>query len=344
MTIAAALLILIAAFLSISIGAATSDLHASDAAGNAMSQGFAALGIIAVGIICAILLVMCGVSGGYPRHSGVYMLFAVLFAAVAEYVAFQILSSEGVEGTGAILLPAVCAALPLLVVIRAAWGIYPSLQTVLPGQIGSLGPMALLTLVAMIPFPFLPAYNTRQEKRNKVIADFNAKAAQEWSEEQNRRNKEKMEKLEAVPADGDLFPILIFSADENPAIRDAARARMKTFAKRQADAEEMLGMKHELTLREIPNLDLAATPALCDLSKRMLVEKGGMKPIDDQPIRIEDAEREVVPNLGTMRWLLAHSCDCSAEIAAIEKAVQGFPKSNRRAKLLDDIAAAKSGH
>jgi hypothetical protein len=74
----------------------------------------------------------------------------------------------------------------------------------------------------------------------------------------------------------------------------------------------------------------------------MLAAKAAVKPFDNDPIRIEDAEREVAPYVETMRWLLAHGCDCKPEISGLEQAVGRFANSSRREKLLADLAAAKS--
>jgi hypothetical protein len=74
----------------------------------------------------------------------------------------------------------------------------------------------------------------------------------------------------------------------------------------------------------------------------MLAAKGAMKPFDNNPVRIEDAEREVAPFLETMRWLVAKGCDCKSEISGLEQAVGRYANSRRREKLLADLAAAKS--
>ena len=65
-------------------------------------------------------------------------------------------------------------------------------------------------------------------------------------------------------------------------------------------------------------------------------------PLTVTPYISRDAEREVAPYIESMRWLLAHGCDCKAEIAGVEQAVGRFANSKRREKLLADLAAAKA--
>jgi len=167
---------------------------------------------------------------------------------------------------------------------------------------------------------------------------------QKQKAQNDQRIQEKVALIEALPSDGPLFSAIVYCADPEPIIRDAARAKARTFTNRQADAEELLASGHDATLREIPNFDLAPTPALCESAKKALAAKAEIKPFDNDPIRIEDAEIEIAPYVETMRWLLAHGCHCKSEISGLEQAVGRYPNSRRREKLLADLAAAKTSH
>jgi hypothetical protein len=108
-----------------------------------------------------------------------------------------------------------------------------------------------------------------------------------------------------------------------------------------AGAEELLGWGQDLTLEQLPNLDLTLTPAICASAKKALAAKGQPKPFDDDPIRIEDAEREIAPSIKTLRWLLANGCDCKPEISGLVQAVNRFARSSRCEKLLAGLAAVR---
>jgi hypothetical protein len=342
MTIAAVILILVAGLLTAGIGANVDQLHRSDAAGNGMADAFAYLFTVAVWIILGILLLMCGARGGFPRYSGVAMLFAFSLGIAAQVVTLRILTESRAEGAAAILLPMVTLAAPVLLIIRAAWGIFPPLRAAVPELAGGWAPILLLALISLVPFPFLPSYATRKAAQQADAAILRQESLQEAKAEHDQRTQETLARVAALPIDGDLFSVLTYSGYQDPVIREAGRARARTFTRRQSGAEELVALGQELALREIPNLDLTPTPALCEGAKKMLAAKGAMKPFDNNPVRIEDAEREVAPFLETMRWLVAKGCDCKSEISGLEQAVGRYANSRRREKLLADLAAAKS--
>jgi hypothetical protein len=254
------------------------------------------------------------------------------------------LTEAKTAGAAGFLLPIVTLAGPILLIIRAAWGIFPALRESIPEVAGGWAPIALLALISLIPIPFLPAHLARKTAAQTEAALVNQQNQEKQKVENDQHTQETLAKIAALPIDGPLFSAIVYCADREPAIREAARAKARTFTKRQADAEELLAQDHEVTLREIPNFDLAPTPAVCESARKILASKGAIKPFDNDPVRIEDAEREVAPYIDSMRWLLAHGCDCTAEIAGVEQAVGRFANSRRREKLLADLAAAKAGH
>jgi hypothetical protein len=343
MNIAAVILILLAVVLTAGIGANVDQLHRSDAAGNGMADAFAYLFAVVVWIIVAVLLLICGARGGSSGRAGFAIVCVFLLAIAGQMVALRLLTASKTEGPAAFLLPIVILAGPILLIIRAAWGIFPALRASIPELAGGWAPIALLALISLIPFPFLPSYLAR-----KTAAEVNAALVNQENQEKQKAQthldtQETLAKIAALPSDGPLFSAIVYCADPEPAIRDAARAKARTFPNRQADAEELLAQHHEPTLRELPNFDVAATPAVCASAKRILASKAAIKPFDNDPVRIEDAEREVAPYIDSMRWLLAHGCDCAAEIGGVEQAVGRFANSPRREKLLADLSAAKAG-
>jgi hypothetical protein len=342
MNISAAILIMLAVLLTAGVSSNVGQLHRSDAAGNGLAESFAWFLAIAAWIILAVLLLICAACDGFPRYSGVAMLLAFPLGIAAQVIALRLLTASRLDGAAAMLLPIVLAAWPLLLIARAAWGIFAPLRASVPELAGAWAPILLLALISLIPLPFRPRLVQQEAAAQAAAAAVDTEYRQKQKAEDAQRIQDTLAKIAALPVDSDLFSAIEFCAEPEPAIREAARAKARTFTKRQADAEEMLAMGHEPTLRELPNFDLQLTPAVCQNSKKILAAKGAIKPFDNDPVRVEDAEREVAPYVDSMRWLLANGCDCKPEISGLEQAVGRFAKSQRREKLLAGLASAKS--
>jgi len=208
-------------------------------------------------------------------------------------------------------------------------------------MVGSLGLIVLLVLVSVIPFPFRPKYAAETAAAEANAAAMRLESEKVSKAQDEQRIRETLAKIAALPTDSSLFAVIPYCVDPQPAIRDAARAKGRTFVKRQADAEAFLAENHDATLRELPNFDLAATPVVCASARKALAAKAALQPFDNDPVRIEDAERDIAPYIDTMRWLLAHGCDCKPEISASETAVARFAASPRRETILTALASIR---
>jgi hypothetical protein len=68
------------------------DLKGSDAAGNAMAQGFAALGLFALFALIAVLALLAALAGDMRQAGRIGTLFLVAFWVAAACDAFEMLS------------------------------------------------------------------------------------------------------------------------------------------------------------------------------------------------------------------------------------------------------------
>jgi hypothetical protein len=342
MSVLAAILIVIGAFLTIGVAANVSSLHASDAAGNGLADAFAWFCAIAAWLVVLVLLLMCAARDGYPRYSGIGALLAFVLGIAGQVTALQILTGSKAEGAAATLLPIVTVAVPALFLARAAWGILPAVRTLAPGTAGAWAPLLLVILISLVPFAYRPKYAAERSAALASAAAARLENERQYKAKDEQRVQEILARIAALPVGSNLFQALEYCSDPDSRIRDAARAKARTFTHRQADAEDFLSQAHGATLRELPNLDVVLTPAMCQFARKALAEKGSLKPFDNDPIRIEDAETQVAPYVETMHWLGQKGCDCKAEIAAIEQAVRRFADSPRRQKLLADLSAVHS--
>ena len=263
MNVLTALLVVLAGFLTIGFGVNVDALHASDAAGNGLAEGFAVVLAIADWLILTILILICAARDGFTRYAGIAMLCATLLGIAGQAVALQLLMASKAEGLAATLLPKVAVAVPMLVIIRVAWGIFPPLRNLVPETAGSWAPILLLAVIALVPFPFRPRYAAQKEAAEGKFAARTAEYEREQNAEDDQRIAGTLAKIAALSSDSKLFSAIVFCADTEPAIRDAARAKARTFNGRQADAEELPASGHEPTLRELPNFDLKLTSTIC---------------------------------------------------------------------------------
>jgi len=100
----------IALLLTIPVVAILSDLKGSDAAGNAMAQGFAALGLFALFALVAALVLLAVLAGDVPRTGRIAMMILVALWVAATWGAFEMLSGPSTSvGQWPLAIPALAA-------------------------------------------------------------------------------------------------------------------------------------------------------------------------------------------------------------------------------------------
>ena len=108
-------------------------LDSSDAAGNAMSQGFAALQAITLWVVLAILTLLCLAKGQAPAWASLAAVLLVPGSGVAAIGALELLARTELPPN---LWPIVAlAAPPPLIVAFCLWAITPPLRAWLPANV-----------------------------------------------------------------------------------------------------------------------------------------------------------------------------------------------------------------
>ncbi|MBV9440538.1 MAG: hypothetical protein JOZ24_11145 [Candidatus Eremiobacteraeota bacterium] len=154
MALLAGVLILVAAFLTIGVGANVASLHTSDAAGDGLAEGFAMVFAIALWLSLGILLLVCAAADGFRDLSGAAMLIAFFVAVAGQVRALGILMSSQRRGVAGTALRLVTIAAPLLVIARAIWGTFSPVRASIPEPAGSWSTILLLALISLVPFAF----------------------------------------------------------------------------------------------------------------------------------------------------------------------------------------------
>jgi hypothetical protein len=123
-------------------------------------------------------------------------------------------------------------------------------------------------------------------------------------------------------------------------------AGAKTLKRRTEDAVEMLGgneFEAWNLLIYLPELDLAATPALCEAALREVHRELAQVylPGTDDPRPYQ----ELLDHLGTgqpfqaLTWLGTHGCDSGSEIDEAERLVGAYQDSPERTAMLASLRA-----
>jgi hypothetical protein len=271
-------------------------LDSSDAAGNAMSQGFAGLQAIALWVVLAILTLLCLGRGQAPAWAALAAVVLVPGSGVAAIGALELLAQTEQPPY---LWPIVAlAAPPPLIVAFCLWAITPSLRARLPAKVASI---AVWGAVLALSLSVLPMQAIRA-----VVLQKQADALAAWRAE-----------VDAVPADAPLWRWTSLLGRGFYA-EDDVIAKIRDLERRQTDAEAML-KRGDFPLAYLGRFALDATPAVCEGARAEL--QSNVAPLavtTPQTQPFADIERPVDEALSAMQWLLGYGCAVDAESQAWE--------------------------
>jgi membrane protein YdbS with pleckstrin-like domain len=331
MTILATLLFLLTLLVWMTFLANASSQHDSDAAGNAMSQGFAVISGIVLWMLLAVLLVLTWFRGGMPLWSVLAAAILLPFAGFAALRTVQMMARYDHPGNWPLVVP---AGVPLLVLAWCAWAWFPSLRAHVSPALAGGALWGCVLVLALLPWPAIVKYS-------RIAAQRQAELARYWGEQAEQERQQRRQELLAhfakVPPDAHLWQWAEFTRDDDD-VRRQALAGARRQPTRQADAQLMLDKDINFPMAELPNLDLQATPELCR-SARAFLQKRAQQISPPVPGRPYDWEKNSIdPYLPAMEWLLAHGCDCSAEVTAAAAAVRAYPRATDRDQTLATLA------
>lgn len=301
------LLSLAIAFLWVIALATLSDLRGSDAAGNGLTQGFAAIELVVLWALIAILMLLAALNGAMPPVGKLAALILVPATGVAVFAAFNLLCDPY---TTPYLWPIVVpAAAPPLVIAFSLWALIPDLRRVVPAAIAVAVFVAGLAGVCITLGPMINA-------RNVEVARLNAE------------NEKIGQAYAALPADASLTDLLPFLATRNAMREDEVLNRIKQHPQHQSEAEAMLA-SNTFPLKYLGRFDLDPTPGLCDKARSELRQRVAPLVIDKQDSRpYADIADNVDGALSAMRWLVGYDCSCDEESLAWEQMANRYKDAN----------------
>jgi hypothetical protein len=277
-------------------------LAGSDAAGNAMSQAFAAIFVVVLWVLLAALTILAWAKGDMPTPAAIAALVLVPVSGVATLGALDLLAAPREPPfLWPVVVPA-CA--PPLIVAFCLWSIIPQWRAKIPAAVASGivwgGVLALCLSVG-------------------VMDSIRAGARQHEAAALDKRHAD----LAAVPANAPLWEWTRFLGrgvyGENEVVRT-----IRGLDRRQAEAEIMLE-RGDFPLFYLGRFDLDPTPAICEKARAMLAKRVAPLLAETPNSRpYADVRDEVSGALAAMQWLVGYDCPCNEESLAWESMAKGY--------------------
>ena len=308
------------------------DSRSSDAAGNALSDAFAAMFAGALWIALAVLLVMASVGGAMVRWAPPALVVLVPSSAVAFFFAM------GRFGESDRLALVAVVALPLLLILYAGWARFPALHATLkPAGTSTV----LLTLAGLLtvgtilidPHGRLPNPRAAADRAaaEKARLEAEAKAGRDAREQEVAA----FAKLGPDSHLADYLPFL-----RNRAFADRALEGVQKVKSRQEDAVALVSQRPLGDLTELWQWNVLATREMCEAyGNALLAAANRIIPANsDYLSRAMDLEWQM-PNL---KWMLGSKCDLSGPLERAETNIKAVADSDRLRNFAATLGELKS--
>jgi hypothetical protein len=312
-------LLVIVLFLYAVTAATVADSRSSDAAGNALSDAFAALFAGLLWIALAVLLVMARAGGAMVWWAPGALLGLVPAAVVAFFLAM------GRVGDGDRLALIAVFGLPPPLLLYALWARFPALHrafapprtsALLLSAVGvlSVGTIAV-GLPGRLPNPRAPVERAAAEKARLELA----------AKEEREAHERESAAFAALGPESHLADYLPFL--HNRAFADQALAGVQKVKSRQADALALLQQRPLSEFTELWQWNVLATREMCEAyGNAFLVEANRItKARSDYLSAAMDLEWQM-PNL---KWMMGSRCDLSGPLERAESNIKAVADSDR---------------
>jgi hypothetical protein len=329
--IGAALLACLAALLYAAEIAILYDSGHSDAAGDALADAFVALLAIALSIVLAGLMLVAFKNGRMPIWAEAGALVLLPLSGYASFTAANLYIHYG---GWPFIVPML---VPPVIAIYALWIRIPALVAVLPETLSSaLAGCAIAALIAASTWAsYLDKLAAPARNEALQIANDNMRAEQEKVAAEDRARDEA--KFAALGPDSPLRDYLEYLNGSDPRARLAMEGARHARS-RQADATALLGERDRLAdLREMWQLDIEATPALCRAYDAAL-RRNALKIDPSYSNRLGEAI-DLEFQLPNLKWLVAQHCDLREVLTDLARRLRVVRDSSRIDQLADRLEA-----
>ena len=295
--VAAIVVALIALFVWVPQLAMLTSLTGSDAAGNGMAQGFAALAIIVLWVLLAVLMILAGVAVASPMFAIAPGLVLLPLSGFAAMTALDLLSHPGSPPSSWPMVVSVAA--PPLIVLLCLWAVIPPVRAVIPAWLAAGLVWSVTLVVSVSVWPMMQA-------REAVLAQ-GERRREAWDADYAR-----------LPPDAPLWDRVPFLETASGGGESAVVDGIRHLVRRQSDAELMLE-RGDFPLRYLGQIDLEPTRQICDAARILL-----RKQVETLVVKNGESKHyamirwEVGSAVAAMEWLVGYDCPCDAEALAWE--------------------------
>jgi len=141
-------------------------------------------------------------------------------------------------------------------------------------------------------------------------------------------------RFEMLTPDSPLRDYLEYIKPGSP-VRERALNEARLVNERQAQAEQLIRDGMLVWLADLWQLDVAASPNLCDAFAGQLQKEAEKDRGKDSYLVIADY---LEIHLANLTWLTAARCDLTDAIAAVEMTARGYPAAPQRDRFLGALA------
>jgi hypothetical protein len=292
--------------------------HDSDAAGNALSQAFAAILGGALWIAIVVLLVMAAANGAMVRWAPWALVVLVPASVVAYFLAIGSFDSKG--GPAQV----VAYGLPALPILFAVWARFSGSHD-RPRPAGASS--GLLALMAVLSFGMIAiAFGGGEGPTPKQDRAATEKARLE-QEAKARRDQQERESaaFARLGPDSHIADYMLFL--RNRAFADQAMQGIQKVKTRQADAIELLDLRPLSELTELWQWNLLGTREMCEAYANAFLRAANR--IDRSRSDYLGAAIDLEWQMPNLKWMVGSKCDLSGPLERAETNIKAVADSDR---------------
>jgi hypothetical protein len=293
--------------------------RSSDAAGNAMSDAFAAMAAGALWIALAVMLVMAAVGGAMVSWAR-WVLFVLVPVAL---VAFFLAMGRFGEGDSSALIAVM--ALPTLLILYAGWARFPALHGALrPARTSAV----VLALVGVLSIGAIAAGRNAHPPSPHARADYAAAEGgrmQEAAKGERQVDEREAAAFARLGPDSHLADYLPYL--RKPAFAERALEGIQKVKTRQEDAIALLNERPLADLTELWQWNVLATREMCEAYGNAFLAAANRitRQRSDNLGAATDLEWQM-PNL---KWMIGSKCDLSGPLERAETNIKAVAESDR---------------
>jgi hypothetical protein len=305
MTTTALILSVVAVPLWISLINTLLTLTNTDAAGQGLAVVFTGILTLVLWGLLAVALTLAWHKVTLPAWSS-WAAGVIVPASCAATMAVMYLFAHRDSARWLIIVPALA---PPLLIVFTVWASLPVLHMRLPAPLTAGVTWGVLFLLSCLPWP-----------RVAVLPGIE----QERTEKYRAEREHYLAELQKLTPDAPVWEWAKLMSSGYQ-FRDEVLSAIRRSARRQQDIETMLARSEEALLPYLSNLDLQATPTLCQAAHSILKHKANTFRSQDTQARFLPIQAEVEQYDSTLRWLADHDCPMLDVVNDMEAAVRSYP-------------------